>query len=132
MSFYLDIVEEDGTIEEIEVESTLQIKETTKATPVESATHLLIKPEEWGWEQLRDYVTKQVEHYHGAQVRNPIKEKAIFQSFLNRWGDQASAIARYAFEVQKGIWMRAPITVNRFSKGSDEYFAGVISSQLEF
>lgn len=129
MAFFLDILDDNGSIDSLEVEKEAQ-EVKAMVPPNESVTHLLIKPEAWGWEQLRDYVITQSEKQHGRQPRNPLKEKAIFQSFANRWGDKASAIAQFAFEVQKGVWHRAPITVNRFAKNSDPFFAEVIVEQL--
>lgn len=128
--FFLDIVDDSGTVESVEVPRSLKIKETVIATPVESARHLLIEPESWGWEELRDYVLHQAEERFGRQRRDLVKEKAIFQSFVGRWGDNASAIAKYAFEIKQGVWQRAPITVNRFCKGSDPFFAQVIAEHL--
>lgn len=99
--------------------------------PVASKTHLTVTgSEQWTWQQLRDYVVSQIEAFHGPQPRNPLKEKGIFSAFLDRWGNQAPAIARAAFEVHQGFWHSAPISVNRFCKSSDQYFAQVISERL--
>ena len=131
MSLYIDIIGEDGTVSSQQVEKVPQVRETVRAVPADSATHLMIKEEDWAWEQLRDYVMRQVEVYHGAQLRNPMKENAIFKSFASRWGANASRIARYAFEIQRGVWKSAPITAGRFAKGSDPFFAVPIMEQLE-
>lgn len=124
-SIFLDIIDDNGSVESVETE-----RISPKPAVVESATHLLVTSQSWSWEQLRDYVLTEIQKAHGPQVRNIPKENAIFKSFANRWGDKASAIARYAFEIQQGYWHRAPITVGRFAKGSDEYFAQVIVDQL--
>lgn len=106
------------------------IRETVRATPVASAAYLMKADEDWTAEDLRDYVMTQVERFHGPQLRNVMKETAIFKSFLSRYGAKAAPIARFSFEVQRGIWHRAPITATRFCKGSDEYFANVIAERL--
>lgn len=106
------------------------VRETVRVSPVAGASYLLKDDSQWTWEDLRDYVMGQIERYHGPQLRNPVKEAAIFKGFLTRHGDKAVAIARFAFEVQRGMWQRAPISANRFCKGSDPYFADVIKGRL--
>lgn len=106
------------------------VTERVSVTAISGAAYLLKADGEWSWEDLRDYVMGQIEQYHGPQVRNPVKEASIFRSFLSRHGADAPRIARYAFEVQRGMWQRAPIAANRFCKGSDEYFADVIKARL--
>lgn len=91
----------------------------------------LLTQEPWtDWRQLRDYVCSGIEARVGAFPRNPIKEKAIFESFFVRWGDRAERIARYAVDVHGCWWASAPISINRFCKGSDPYFAEVIAAQF--
>lgn len=106
------------------------VKETVRVTPATGAAYLLKDDSQWTWEDLRDYVMGQIEQFHGPQVRNPMKEKAVFESFMKRWEDKAVAIARFSFEVERGMWQRAPISVNRFCKGSDIYFAAKIAEKL--
>lgn len=106
------------------------VRETVRVTPVAGASYLLKPDEQWTWEDLRDYVMAQIETYHGAQLRNPVKEAGIFKGFLARYGDKAVGIARFAFEQQRGMWKRAPISATRFCKGSDPYFADVIAQRL--
>jgi len=106
------------------------VTERVTVTAVAGATFLLKADAEWSWEDLRDYVVGQIEQYHGPQVRNALKEASVFKSFCARHGDKAPAIARYAFEVQRGMWQRAPIAVNRFCKASDVYFADPIKKRL--
>ena len=84
----------------------------------------------WTWEDLRNYVVRSIEAIHGPFPRNPIKEKAIFSSFLSRWGTQAGPIAKFAFEECEGRWRGAPVSVTRFCKGSDEFFAAPIAERL--
>ena len=95
-----------------------------------SATHLLKQDAEWDAADLRNYVMGEIERYHGPQVRNAVKETAIFTAFLKRWPNEAVAIARFAFEVQRGLWNRSPVSVNRFCAASDVYFAAKIAERL--
>lgn len=106
------------------------VRETVRATSVASAAYLLKADQDWTAEDLRDYVMGQIESIHGPQVRNLIKETATFRGFLKRYPDNAVAIARFAFEVQRGMWQRAPISWQRFCRGSDPYFAQVIADRL--
>jgi hypothetical protein len=96
-----------------------------------AATDLLDDPMNWSWEQLRDYVLRSTLERHGPQPRReqPVVN-SIFQSFSARWGTQAGPIARFAFEQQDGFWRDAPVTITRFTKGNDGYFAGPISERL--
>lgn len=88
-------------------------------------------PTEWDWRQLRDYVMRSIAERHGPQpAGDEIKNQSIFKSFAQRWGNQAGPIARFAFEDQDGFWRDAPVTVSRFTKGNDAYFAGPISERL--
>ncbi|MGA5598440.1 hypothetical protein ACPCSE_29820 [Streptomyces cellulosae] len=96
-----------------------------------AATDLLDAPMDWTWEQLRDYVLRSVAERHGPQPRHDTaKVNSIFKSFAARWGNQAGPIARFAFEQQDGFWRSAPVTISRFTKGNDEYFAGPIAERL--
>ncbi len=89
-----------------------------------------VRDSEWGWRELRDYVVTQIEQRYGSFPRIEYKEQAIFKRFVKDWGNRAPAIARVAFEVEDGIWMKEPISLTRFSKGSDPYFAIPISERL--
>lgn len=84
----------------------------------------------WTWEDLRNYVVRSIERIHGPFPRDAIKEKAIFSSFVTRWGAQAGPIAKFAFEECEGRWRGAPVSVTRFCKGSDHYFAAPIAERL--
>jgi len=104
---------------------------TTKVGTAESV-YLLKPAERWTWEDLRDYVITEAERRFGPQIRNPAKESGIFKSFIGRHGTvNAVLVAQAAFEVYNGVWASAPITVTRFCKGSDEYFAQVILSRVK-
>jgi hypothetical protein len=85
----------------------------------------------WNWSDLRDYIVEQIEQRHGPQVRDALKESGICKAFIARWGiEDAVAIARAAFEVHDGMWRNAPISISRFAKGSDPYFASVIATTV--
>lgn len=97
----------------------------------ESRTHLVSTSDGWTWEQLRDYVVGEIEAKQGGRFpRNPITEKATFSSFVNRYKENAGPIAKCAFETYDGMWKGAPVSVNRFCKGSDAYFADPILAAL--
>ncbi len=96
-----------------------------------AATDLLDSPMDWSWEQLRDYVMRSIAERHGPQPRREQHTiNSIFKSFANRWGSQAGLIARFAFEQQDGFWRSAPVSIERFTKGNDEYFARPIAERL--
>lgn len=106
------------------------VQETVRVTPVAGAAYLMKDDALWTWEDLRDYVMGQIVAFHGPQLRNSVKEAGIFRSFMARYPGQAVGIARFAFEQQRGMWQRAPISVTRFCKGSDPYFADQIVRRL--
>jgi len=81
------------------------------------------------WEKVRDYVIERVEALHGPFPRDARKETTIFMAFVARW-PQAMEIARYAFEEQQGFWKGSPVSVARFHKTSDIYFAEPIAQLL--
>lgn len=87
-------------------------------------------PQTWTWEDLRNYVVREIEQRFGAFPRDPLKEKSIFSSFIKRHGDKAGPIAKFAFELCDGMWKGAPINVQRFCKNSDPYFAIEIASKI--
>jgi hypothetical protein len=103
---------------------------TVTALPSESRSHLLVPVEEWGWGELRDYVVTSREARFGAFPREARKEYGIFTRFSKEFGADAGRIAQYAFETCDGWWMNAPVTVQRFCKGSDKYFAIPILGRL--
>ncbi|MEU6362256.1 hypothetical protein [Streptomyces albidoflavus] len=102
-----------------------------RATVPQATTDLLDTPENWSWKQLRDYVLRAIAERQGAQPPgDEIRQQAIFRSFADRWGALAGPIARFAFEQQDGFWRSAPVTVTRFTKGADPYFAQPIAERL--
>jgi hypothetical protein len=114
----------------VTIEAVPTVVERVHVTSVAGAAYLLKDDSEWSANDLRDYVMGQIEQYHGPQIRNSMKESAIFKGFLSRHGAKAVAIARFAFENQRGMWQRAPISANRFCKGSDPFFSDVIAERL--
>lgn len=106
------------------------ITERVTVTPIASAKHVLKPESEWGWEEVRDYVVRAIEDRHGPFPRNFKTESGIFKGFVKRWGSQAPAIARFAFEQTDGMWKGAPISVTRFCAGSDPYFSAPIAQRL--
>lgn len=108
-----------------QVQAPSQVVEHTAAK-----THLIHADVDWGWEDLRNYVVTQIEEHFGAFPRDSVKEAAIFKRFTSTFGTDAPRVARYAFEVCEGYWAGAPISVNRFCKASDEYFAEPILRRL--
>lgn len=108
------------------VEDTARPVEQARAIPVRGASYVARKDGSWGWSDLRDYIFTEIEARHGIQVRDPKKEASIIKSFMSRWGTDAVRIARTAFDVHDGMWGGAPISINRFCRASDQWFAAVI------
>jgi hypothetical protein len=109
------------------------VKETVTVMPVKTqgASYVMKDEQAWGWSDLRDYVMREIEKRHGPQVRDPKREAGIFKSFMSRWPEQSVEIAKTAFgPVYDGMWHNAPISINRFCKASDGYFAQVIASKF--
>lgn len=122
-------LDQQGTTRMV-VETTVAIEEKVEVVHRRSESRAFVAKTEWAWDDLRDYVVHNIEERFGPFPRDARKEAGIFKSFLSRWGDQAQGIARYAFETVDGRWAGAPISVNRFCKNSDPYFAAVIAERL--
>ena len=116
----------------VQVKAEVAVSEevVVQARPNEMMTFASRPDGEWGWEEVRDYVVTEIEKRFGTFPRHSNKEYGIFSGFVSRWGDQAAAIARHAFEVQDGRWKGSPISVTRFCRNSDPYFASVIAERL--
>lgn len=113
------------------VEAVPEVVEQAKAIPVTGTAYVAKEASQWGWSDLRDYIIGEIEARHGAQVRDPKKEAGIIKSFMTRWGtEQAVRIARTSFDVHDGMWRGAPISITRFCKASDQWFAAVIVSNF--
>lgn len=94
-------------------------------------TDLLADVDEWTWVELRDYVVAEIINRFGPFPRDARKEYGIFNRFFNEYGKDGVAIAKYAFgPACDGWWAKAPISINRFCKGSDSYFAAPILERL--
>lgn len=113
-------------VEVQEVSSDVQVV-TQRST---SRTDLMKPQEQWGWSEVRDYVVAEIEDRFGVFPRDAKKEHGIFTRFCREYGEDAGAIARYAFEVCGGIWKGSPVSVTRFCKGSDVYFSRIIVQRL--
>lgn len=133
MNFDTDL-DTAGVARMVKTKESVEIIETVTVTPKmksKVAVSFIAKDDaQWAWDDLRDYVVHEIETLFGPFPRDNIKEASIFKSFLGRYGDKAPAIARHAFEVHGGRWGGAPISVNRFCKASDQYFADVIAKDL--
>lgn len=123
-------LDQQGVTRMVKTTSQVVIEETVRVIHRPSESKAYVGKTDWTWSDLRDYVVGQIEERFGAFPRDSRKESGVFKSFLARWGDQAQPIARHAFEVADGRWGGAPISVNRFCKNSDPYFAAVIAERL--
>lgn len=112
------------------IQERVTIRPLAPVTPNAKTTHLAVSGDQWGWAELRDYVVSSIEKITGPFPRNETKEMGIFKSFVSRWGSDATPIARYAFETMGGFWKNAPVSVSRFCKASDPYFAQPIVDHL--
>jgi len=105
---------------------------TTARTGTAEAAYLLKPATQWTWQDLRDYVVTEAEKRFGPQARDPKKEAGIFKGFIQRHGtEDAVMVAMAAYEVYEGVWRSAPVTVNRFCRNSDPFFADVILARLK-
>lgn len=107
------------------------VEKVSVAVVASSARGYLLKQDsQWTWSDLRDYVVAEIERCSGTFPRNQRKEQGIFTRFMAEFGADAPIIARYSFEVCNGWWANAPISINRFCKGSDPFFSGPILRRL--
>lgn len=107
------------------------VVQTVTVQPVASRTDMLVADEHWTWTELRDYVVAQIESRFGAFPRDSKKEYGIFNRFIKDHGARGVLAAKTAFEVYDGWWNGAPISINRFAKGSDPYFVTPILARLD-
>jgi hypothetical protein len=125
------VVDDDDDVDVVAVKHVVPVvTETVTVRRVEQGESDESTSSSWDTEGLLSYVADQIQRLHGPFPRDARREKAVMQAFLNRWGDQAAPIARYAFEVAGGMWRGAPISISRFGQGSDKYFGAVIVEQL--
>lgn len=125
------IIRSTVVLPEPEIRVTTEVDPPAYDGPIDAHAGFVGKPDEfWSWSDLRDYVVREIQSRFGPFPRNPKTEASIFKSFLGRHEGHAPAIARFAFESHDGYWCGAPISVNRFCKASDAYFAAVILASL--
>jgi hypothetical protein len=117
-----DLFPVNEVVTTVMVETPILITSTVKAEPVT----------EEQWRSLQAYVVDQIIEIHGPFFRrDALKESGTFKGFISRWGyENAMAIARAAFEAHGGMWYNSPVRVERFTKGSDPYFAQPIAALL--
>ena len=93
-------------------------------------TYLMKAPEDWAWQDLRDYVNDR--HHDETYDVSPEREASIFKSFIKRWPDgQAARIAKIVFTQYGGEWHGRAVSPVTFRKDNDPFFAEVISELLE-
>lgn len=129
----MSLIDYDSIVAPTAQETSVKVMERVSVTslPSTSRGHLMRPDSEWTWSDLRDYVISEIEKCSGVFPRNQRKEQGIFNRFHSEFGpEESAAIARHAFEVCNGWWANAPISVNRFCRGSDDFFARPILSKL--
>jgi hypothetical protein len=109
---------------------TPEVTEVKTAAPSTKTAFMTRSEDNWDWRDLRDYVVREIESRFGIFPRNLVKESGIFKSFCTRWGAKAPLIAKAVFEGHDGMWMGAPVSINRFTINSDPYFAEVIDKNF--
>lgn len=108
-----------------------QIVQTVQVEHTPARTDMLVDTEKWTWEELRDFVAAEIISRFGPFPRVARKEFGIFSRYINQYGSDGIAVAKYAFgPVQDGWWGQAPISINRFCKASDPYFTVPILERL--
>ena len=83
------------------------------------------------WFELRDYVLRESEKAGSDQYFEPNNLIGIFKAFVGRWPHgKADEIARYAFEICRGVWHGEIVGPAMFCKNWDPYFAEEIDRML--
>lgn len=101
--------------------------------PSERRSYLAKSPEQWGHTDLRDFIVYEHERRFGPiRQRDAAKEAAICKRFLKDWQWMGPMIAMHAFAEDgcDGMWRSAPITLERFAKGCDAFFAVPIGERI--
>lgn len=107
------------------------VEQRVAVQQVVSRSDIITETEHWTWAELRDYVVGEIIERFGPFPRDSRKEYGIFNRFLSEYGQDGIAVAKYAFgPVCDGWWGSAPISINRFCKASDPYFAKPILDRL--
>lgn len=131
LDFDVPLTKTSSTTTIVETAQVVTQTVTVTRAPDRSAGYLAKQDSNWAWDDLRDYVVHEIEARHGVQPRDYRKEAGIFKSFMTRYGSDAIPISRLAFgPVFDGMWKTAPISVTRFCKGSDPYFADVLRAKI--
>jgi hypothetical protein len=81
--------------------------------------------------EMEAYFLAEIRRLTGPQL--PVgNATGIFEEFVGRFGtEDAWRIARAAVEVHKGYWHGAPVTLNGFRPGHDEFFARPVLALLD-
>lgn len=109
-----------------EVTTTVQVSH-----PTTEQSYMLKDESSWTWSDLRDYIVTKSTQLFGPPLRDPAKESTILKAFISRHGiEKAVLVAMAAYEVYGGVWMSAPVTVTRFTRNNDPYFADVILARV--
>jgi hypothetical protein len=77
----------------------------------------------WTPAEVWAYITEEIGRIHGSQL--PCGDtRAVTDGFCERFGTaDAVRIARAAFEVYRGMWHGAPVTIRRFQAAHDDFFS---------
>lgn len=95
------------------------------------AEDVFSKPaEEWTDRDLRLYVVTEIERRFGKWERNFVTEASTFKRFHKDWGVRGVKMAQYLFDTLDGWWQGQPVTVNRFCRGADPYFAVPLADRM--
>ncbi len=113
-----------------QVQEAPAVRQTVSVEAIPSRSDLTSESSQWTWQELRDYVCAQIIQTHGPFPRDAKKEFGIFTRFHKAHGQDGVKVARAAFEIYGGWWNNAPISINRFTKGSDPYFVEPILARL--
>lgn len=72
---------------------------------------------------LDEHILGLIARYSGPQLPN-YQTGEILGGFIQRHGpDNVMAICHQAFEVHQGMWRGAPVTIQRFQRHHDDFFA---------
>lgn len=133
MNFDTDL-DRAGVARQVATRNVRVVEETTvRQAPNEYHTYQSKGADEtWDWEALRDYVVDRIEFFHGGFPRDFLKEKSIFSRFAKEFGSDAVRIARFVFDgpAADGRWAGAPVSINRFCRGSDDFFGRPILEKI--
>lgn len=82
-------------------------------------------------ESLGEHILSEIVRCNGAQLPN-YREQEILDSFWEQFGpDDGALICRQAFQVHSGFWRGAQITILRFQRSHDEFFAAPLLEEAQ-